>query len=295
MRISAGLLLMLLLLLCSCGKDDEDDPNNSDNNQGNSSEAMVNFRFKFDPEQERTNSIGQTASLPSGHASQSPDFNSISAHYIELAPTAFTQLGEGQVLYQGAETTSGGEKAVDYAQASVVDEGELFFSIPLSQIAAGTYEWIRVSLSYQNYDIDFKALGLNLRGTIASFIAYNTYIESHTVKQDVLQVNENRRQGYWAFETQYQTVSGQAPEGATTVPNPLFDSAPIPAGSCVVTGDFPSALQITGNETEDIEIELSLSTNNSFEWIDNNGNGLFEPLDGELVVDMGIRGMQPSF
>ncbi len=256
---------------------------------------MVNFRFKFDPDQARTNNIGQAAGIPEGHAAQSPEFNSISAHYIELAPTAFTQLGEGQVLYTGAETDEGGDTAVDFDEANVVAEDELFFSIPVSQIAAGNYEWLRVSLSYQNYSIDFKALGLDLEGTIASFIAYNTYIRSHRIDQDELTVNDNRLQGYWAFETQYQTISGQAPAGATTVPNPLFNSAPIPSGSCVVTGAFANPLQISGNETEDINVEISLSTNNSFEWVDNNGNDIYEPLDDEAVVDMGIRGMIPSF
>ena len=49
---------------------------------------------------------------------------------------------------------------------------------------------------------------------------------------------------------------------------------------------------ITGNETEDIEIVVSLSTNQSFEWIDN-GDGYFEPAAGDVVVDMGIRGLIP--
>ena len=80
--------------------------------------------------------------------------------------------------------------------------------------------------------------------------------------------------------------------GATTVPNPIFDTSPIPAGSCVVTGAFDQPLVITGNETKDIVITVSLSTNNSFEWTDN-GDGLFQPEVGDAVVDMGVRGMVP--
>ena len=79
------------------------------------------------------------------------------------------------------------------------------------------------------------------------------------------------------------------------MPNPLFASSPIPQDSCVFTGDFNSPLQINGNETKDIEITLSLSVNNSFEWTEVNTNGLYEPSAGEQVVDMGLRGLKPSF
>ena len=63
----------------------------------------------------------------------------------------------------------------------------------------------------------------------------------------------------------------------------------------VVTGGFSSPLVITGNETEDIYVTLSLSTNKSFEWIDTNPDGKWEPGANESVVDMGLRGMIPSW
>jgi hypothetical protein len=50
---------------------------------------------------------------------------------------------------------------------------------------------------------------------------------------------------------------------------------------------------ITGNETDDIVVEVSLSTNDSFEWIDN-GDGIYEPEVGDVVIDMGVRGMIPT-
>jgi hypothetical protein len=77
------------------------------------------------------------------------------------------------------------------------------------------------------------------------------------------------------------------------VVNPLFATSPIPDGSCVVTGQFASALQITGNETEDVVITVSVSTNKSFEWVEHGANSYYEPLQGDTVVDMGIRGMIP--
>src|SRR5690606_12089835 len=128
------------------------------------------------------------------------------------------------------------------------------------------------------------------------------YITSYEIDGETIEVNDDKLQGYWGFKTTVlgftQTIEGQAPEGATTVPNPLFDSAPIEDGSCVVTGPFNNPLNITGDETEDIVIVLSLSTNKSFEWIDVNDDGLYEPLNadltptGEWPVDMGVRGLE---
>jgi hypothetical protein len=262
------------------------------------------FKFWFNETQERLNAIGLPSTMPASHAGQSPSFNGMSAHYIELAPSAFTALGTGDVLYTGAETSVGGSQALDFNQAIITSECEDFIRIPYSQITPGTYEWLRVSLAYQNYDIKYLFNGVEYDGTVASFIGYNTYITSYAINTASLTVNDNRLQGYWGFETTVpflgtQTSSGQAPAGATTVPNPLFNSAPIPSGSCVVTGPFSGeSLTITGNETEDIVIVISLSVNKSFEWIEVNPDGKYEPLSpsfaatGEVPVDMGVRGMQ---
>src|SRR3954466_3452707 len=75
------------------------------------------FKFKFDPGQERLGNLGTPTPLPAGHAGQSPTFNAMSAHYIELAPGPLTLLGQGTVIYKAAETTVGGEKAIDFEQS----------------------------------------------------------------------------------------------------------------------------------------------------------------------------------
>jgi hypothetical protein len=187
--------------------------------------------------------------------------------------------------------------AIDFSKAIVKDEGENYIAVPLSSIAPGNYEYMRVSLAYQNYDIQVRQSGLDFSGTIASFVGFNTYIGTYSINQEQVVVNDDRLQGYWGFEanvfgTPY-VLSGQAPPGATTVPNPIWNSSPIPAGSCVVTGPFFAPLTITGNETEDIIVTLSLSTNNSFEWVEVTEDGLYEPAIGEQVVDMGLRGLIP--
>lgn len=254
-------------------------------------------KFKFDPTQERLNNLGQPSTVPSGNAAQTPVFNKISSHFLEFSPNATTPLGEGTRLYRGQETNIGGAAAFDFSKAIICAEGETFLSIPLKDIKPGSYEWARCSLSYQNYDISVLSSGTDYVGTLASFVGTRTYIKTHNIGNYPFVVNGNRDQGYWAFGLKgvsYST-SGKAPAGATTVPNPLFATSEIPPNSCVVTGKFPTNLVITGNETKNIVVTLSLSINNSFEWSEVNADGKYEPSAGENVVDMGLRGLIPSF
>lgn len=258
----------------------------------------INFIFKFDSTQARLNGAGQPSTIPAGNAGQSPRFNTMSAHYLELAPSATTALGAGAVLYRAPEVTTGGATAIDFTKSNFAGNNAIFLSVPVKSLAAGTYNWLRVSLAYQNYNVYVTAPGNVIDATVASFIGFNTYLSTYKVKDSTVIVNGNKAQGYWAVEGHVPgfgfVSTGQAPPGATTVPNPLFATSPIPAGSCVVTGQFAAPLIITGNESTDINIIVSLSTNKSFEWIDTNGNGKYEPTLGEQVVDMGIRGMIPT-
>ena len=288
MKRIVGLFLILVSVFSFFSCEDSDDV---------SEEPYLIVKFQFDPNQVRLNNLGQPATIPSGHAAQSPDFSKISAHYFELAPTAYTQLTEGAVLYHADETTAGGAVAIDFSKAVVVGEGEAFLRIPLSQVAQGNYEYVRVSLAYQEYTISVRNAGTDYLGKLASFVGYNSYITTHSIGNNSFPVNANRLQGYWAFalnDFPYAT-SGQAPAGATTVPNPIAATSPIPSGSCVVTGKFAQNLIINGNETRDVVITLSLSSNNSFEWQEVTSDGKYEPSIGENVVDMGLRGLIPTY
>jgi hypothetical protein len=258
-------------------------------------EPQLVFVFKFDSTQARLNNIGQPDVMPAGHSGECPVFNSMSSHYIELAPTALTQLGDGDVLYRAPEVGSGTSLAIEFSKEVVVGQGQTFYQCPISSVTPGTYQWLRVSLAYQNYTIKWSAPSLGIHstpGTIASFIGFNTYIGSYLIKDSTVTVNGNKAQGYWAFEDPYNVVTGQAP--VTTVPNPIAATSPIPAGSCVVTGQFATTFTVTGTETSNDTIVVSLSTNKSFEFIDTPGTGIYEPLNGDTVVNMGIRGLIPT-
>ncbi|MEP7171196.1 MAG: hypothetical protein ABI855_17640 [Bacteroidota bacterium] len=288
--------IVIAVFMTGCKKKEADDlPDTATHN--------LIFKFKFDSTQVRLDAFGNPKSVPSNHGAQSPRFNKMSSHYIELAPSATTKLGDGFVAYKAPETTLGGDLAIDFDQSTLAGEGETFYSVPLKDVAAGSYKYVRVSLAYQSYDINFRynylSVDYDYTGTIASFIGFDTYIRHLLIKDSTLTLNANRKQGYWAFEWKYPQSSyggvsqGQAPAGATTVPNPINSSSPIPAGSCVVTGEFPSTFLITGKETQDVVITISLSTNKSFEWVEHSTPGYYEPAAGDTVFDMGIRGLIP--
>ena len=143
----APVLIMAVCItgISSCNKE-INDPGN---------DARLIFQFKFDSTQTRLNNIGQPQGVAAGNAGQSPVFNKMSAHYIEMTPTAFTALGAGAVLYHAPETTVGGATAIDFEKSSFAGNNETFYSIPIKSITPGEYEWLRVSLAYQNYDIKY--------------------------------------------------------------------------------------------------------------------------------------------
>lgn len=308
-KLLALICLLSIGFFSSCEEKDDTNPSES--------EAKVRFEFKFDPNQERLNNLAQPVEVAAGNAAQTPTFNAMSVHYIEFAPSAFTQLGEGQILYKNEEVSStknGFTSAIDFSKAIVSSEGEVFLEVPIKDIAAGQYEWVRASVAYQNLSINYDLNNIpiqgqninlpNQEGTIAGFIGYNTRIEDFTVKNKTISVNDDKKQGFWAFETtistpQYNYSETQVTTGesaGTTVVNPLAATSPVPAGSCVITGSFDTPLTITGTETEDITVVLSFSIKDSFEWEDTNANGKWDINVGsqvtEKVVDMGLRGLQ---
>jgi hypothetical protein len=287
------LLMALGFIACDKKKDNNETPTNEP------AGPKLIFRLKLDSTQTRCDNFGQPAAVPSGHGAQSPIFNTFASHYIELAPTAMTPLGGGDVIYHGAEVGTGEATAIDFSKSIITKDGGIMYEVPISSVTPGTYTWARVSASYQNYSIKFKANGMNLSGTIASFVGYNTYIKNYTVKTQNVAVNANKLQGYWAFENDpipyypAQVIQGES-AGVTTVPNPISGTSPIPAGSCVLTGQFPTPLTITGQETKDVVVEFSFSINKSFEWSDSLNNNIYEPLNGDVVTDMGLRGLIPK-
>src|SRR4051812_7109615 len=154
MKIMLKPILLCLLfsaMLSACKKD------STETAAPSKPELKLIFKFKFDSTQVRLNNLGNPSSIPDSNAGQSPVFHQMAAHYVELTPTAYTQIGSGDVLYNGASVETGGAKAIDFDQEVKVGQDEVFLSVPLKDIQAGTYNYLRVSLAYQNYDVKFRA------------------------------------------------------------------------------------------------------------------------------------------
>ena len=116
-------------------------------------EPRLVIKFKFDSTQARLDNFGQNSTMAIGRSAQSPIFRKLSTYYIALSENDTTALGGGQISYRDHETTEGGASSITFDSSVVVGEGEEFFSVSLSQLSAGSYNWLRVSLFYQNYDI----------------------------------------------------------------------------------------------------------------------------------------------
>jgi hypothetical protein len=289
----------------------------------NPSEKFINFSFKFDSTQTRLGNAGQPVAVPAGNWAQSPKFKTMAVHFIELCPdstsalstSALTLPNKSVLLYKGIETTAGGTTAIDFDQIKKTGSGVTFYAAPIKGIKAGTYKFIRVSVAYQNYDVNYNLNNVfppyigtlaNQTGRVASFLGYNTYIRKTSINTKDTTINANRAQGFGMVESTigittpivYTTtrLSGWQ-SAATTVVNPVASTLiGLPANSCLIQGKLNKPLVITGNETADINTILSFSTNKSFEWRDTNGNHKLDfdvttPANSEIVVDMGLRGL----
>lgn len=276
---------------------------------GDSAEPALSFRVAYDPGQVRLDNLGNPSPVAPGNAGQTPVVRDFRINSIELVPSAFTLPGQGVMLYQAPSTNAGGDVAIDFDRMIAITDGSMDHEVLLADIPPGTYPYVRVSVAYQNGDVRFSLRNTpfgdleDQTGTISSFLGYNTYITTVTPSQRTVTVNDDKLQGFWAFETSFDppfdafndVYTGQAPEGATTVVNPLAATAAIPPGSCIVTGAFEEPVTVTGNETGDRTLTLSFSVDRSFEWEDPNGNGQwdFDLAAGtvEPLVDMGLRGL----
>ena len=306
-KIRWSCLFSGLLVLLSCSSDLKEDTENPE-------DFMLNISFVMDVNAERLDNLGNLVGVSEGNAAQNPDFEVLGLHFIGLYPNQFTPFEEGATIFSSPATNKGGTVAIDFEKELFLTKTDYQISFPLSDIPPDTYEFFRSSIGYQQYTIDYNLAGLasenstwpedvsdsiDVIGTVASFLGFNTYISNYTLGDQTISIDSNKLQGYFGLETSGE-VSGfsfnEFSEGEsqqTTVPNPINETSPVPPGSCVVTGKFNSVLVIPEEPVADINIQITISINNSFEWKDDNGNGKFEPLLGEKVVDMGTRGVFP--
>jgi hypothetical protein len=295
------LLASIVLVLASCGK-----KNNT----------YVHFKIKFDPLQERLNSVGIPVGVTAGKSAQTPVLNGIGINSLEMCFNGNVPLGTGSVLHNTLETQKGDTKYIELTQVKMAKDGEIILSVPMSDIPKGKYEWIRTGVAYENFDVQFNLLNapsagnfLDERGAMAVITNTNSFISKLKVFNREENIDGAKKQGFWLFESKlspgyasYNTIyQGQMAANSITFVNPLAQSSPISKEANIITGRLETPLSILGNEEEDITVVLSFSTNKIFEWEDNiNRNGKWDiDLKGvsttpsiELVSDVGLRGMR---
>ncbi len=90
-------------------------------------------------------------------------------------------------------------------------------------------------------------------------------------------------------------------DNSITFVNPIAKAAASTNASSFVTGKLDTPLSITGSETEDITVVLTLSINNMFEWEENiNRNGKWDinthgaggQPQAEKIKDLGFRSLK---
>lgn len=283
-------------------------------------DPTITFIIKFDSIQDRLDANGQPTTGSTGTA-QTPVFNKIGTNYFELSGDENVLLGKGKVLMSTPDISVPGatDPAIDFSQLKMLSDGDVLVTMPIKNFPIGQYQYARLSVPYTNFDVQFNLIDvpfagdfLDERGTIAAFLGQSTYITTYKVADKEQVVNNVKKKGFWSFETKlspgyaaYNGIyTGQIPDSVITVVNPIQKTSPIQKGSSVITGKFISPLTITGAETQNIMVTLSLSINKSFEWEDklrknkkwdiaaqaNTGATVYEPL-----IDFGLRGLRISF
>ena len=283
-------IAMAALSVLSCKRD-------GNNGIGGLPASILNFKLQFDSTMVRLNDFGEAATVPTGRAAQHPNVQSMSVHYIELCPNENTPLGQGFIVYQGPETTTGGENAIDFSRSASVFQNQKFLSFNLQAIPPGTYNYLRVGLASQKMEVQGKWGTQVIPFSIVSFLGYNNYIQTLMIDNQEIPVNQNQAQGFYGFVANNGTSVNYGVDNVlhanTTVPNPIHATSPIPEGSSIVTGAFQEPFVVTNDECMDRTIRIQVSTNKSFEWIDSTPDGIWDPTALEIAADMGVRGMLP--
>lgn len=297
------ILLISILFISSCDKDVK--------------EFVTLFVEASDsPGLSRLDNSGNPVSPAPGNEAISPlNVNKIAINYIELVPNDTTGYKEGVIIYKSPETYGGGELAIHFDSLLMANPGDDFFNVNLKKIPPGVYSYVRISIAYMSYDIPLNIAAVpglgdieDTKATFACLLGFRTYVNTITPLLISKDIQANKERGYWLLETQFESpndtlntiYSWQLESENITTVNVLAGTAPIPGTQGVITGIFPTPLEVLEEDTRDIRIHLGLSTNGLFEWDDINGNGFWDFNAGDIylsepLIDFGIRGVEPSF
>ncbi len=291
-----AILCFFVAIFWNCNKDDD---------------PQIQVFWQQDPFQERLDNEGRVSPVSSSNLSLSPKLNSIAVEHIELLPSEPTRLFSGATLYSVNNKQTINDTTVSSDRLIFTPSDKPLSTSFLKPLQGKTFEWVCVWLAYQNFDVRFNLNNVPNIGTLtdesstfSTFLAAKTFISRHKVitKEDI--VNDFRLKGYWVFETNLRAAfaayngvyRGQLSPTTVTAVNPLSASVTTPRYSSVFIARLDKPITITGDEKKDINITLTFSTNQAFEWRDNNRNGRWDidaqNIHNEPIINFGLRGMK---
>jgi len=245
--------------------------------------SQLKMILKFDSTQVRLDNYGNIAIIPTGHEAQSPLSYSVSIKQIELLRDSSADYYAGANYFYNSSATQ-----------QLAHEGIAFDEYISSHDAPGTFKWIRVYFGLQNFRIRCKVNGNVVEGSLLSFLKPVNNENEYLINDSTIINDSTMNKGQWFLELDggiSPILAGQVqPESAISQPNSLHYSWPAPSDLYVVTCPINPILSI-GRPYYDT-VTLSISINKSFEWVEHSDPDYFEPLNGDTIVDFGIRGVQ---
>lgn len=265
----------------------------------------LNIHFTFDSNQERLDSNG-IVDNPNGNAgSQHIEVKRFAIARIEFNKGNDTNSSNALTFYKTEDTVINGVYVLNFPKLVWLDKTNNKLTIPIDNIPFGEYQFMKIVIAVIDYEITGQ---LNLSAgksvqvimPIKSFLGHACYIPNFNIGDSLETINNIRAQGFTVSLVHYAPANihrvfrGSAK--IVTAPNPIYKTSPTIARSGIITAAFLNKSVVINETTnQDIELNVSFSTNKAFEWDDNNKNGAFDVVPVyEPIANIGLRGMQPT-
>ena len=274
-RKMAFLLFMCIgtISICSCKKKNEEMPAHR---YGYGAE--ITYNIFIDSTQERLDSNANPVGTPAGHGSLSPRYNYLQVGQIFLFDS--TSPGNGWSTLNSLNITGSN---------GTITVGSHYNG------SAITFNCLRINFDFQNYEFDCAIDGNYLSVNMLSFLGSSWMQNPLFIRDSVVSHDTVESQGSWYLEID-SVGMGVVLHGLTstlTAPNVLQNTSPLQYGGYSLTCPINPPLTFSGDQTHTLNV--SISSNHCFEWIEHSNPGSFDPLNGDTVFDVGLRGVKVSW
>lgn len=244
--------------------------------------AGLNLVLNIDTAGVYLDSCNNPAVLVTGHGAQSPVLNYALIEKVELFEDPATAYGHG---YEFGKNYSSVYQTIHNNTETL----DLSCRRGATQV---TFHWIRIYIGYQNYKVKCRIGSQPAEYNLLSFLHdYQAYHQVLPIQDSTISLDSVKYKGEWFLEAD-SAGSGMVLEGISkneTAPDPFCaTSPPLSQNLYVLTCPIPSGLVFYKNETKTLHVSISMK--NCFEWIEHSDPAYFEPLDGDTIFDIGLRG-----